>query len=296
MAVWPYNTAQWRRLRLAKLAETPNCVPCATRGVVRLANTVDHRVSIASGGDPFPALDGLTSMCGPCHSVKTQAMDRRGGRGVAFKGCGIDGLPLDPDHPFTAAPGAPIGLSRRAAERTLPLGMRPSRIPLVIVCGAPGSGKSTYVATHAGPRDLVIDLDVIRSRLAATSIHAEASRYTGRALEERNRLLAGLSTNRRHERAWFIFGGAKPAERRHWADMLGAERVHVMETPEAECIRRIKADPTRRGREEQMAQWVRAWFAAQPAEGIPPEGTRSSRDWIDAPLQITVSSESEEAR
>jgi len=263
VAVWPYNTGQWKRLRLAKLAETPSCEPCAARGVVKLANTVDHRVSIASGGDPFPTLDGLMSMCPPCHSAKTQAKDRIGGKGVAFKGCSTDGLPLDPAHPFNAETGACSRLSVGAAERTLPKGMRPSRIPLVIVCGAPGSGKSSYVSAHAGPRDLVIDLDVIRAQMAGKAIHAEASYFTARALEERNRLLAGLSTNRRHDRAWFIFGGARPAERAHWARMLAAERVHLMDTPEAECVRRIYADPTRRGRAATMANWARAWFSQQ---------------------------------
>ncbi|MCW0047199.1 HNH endonuclease [Brevundimonas sp. BT-123] len=102
MADWPYTTAAWQRLRKAKLSETPLCETCAMRGRRVIAEHVDHVVSIASGGYAFPALDWLRSLCPPCHSIKTNALDRAGGKGVAIKGCGADGLPLDPNHPFLA--------------------------------------------------------------------------------------------------------------------------------------------------------------------------------------------------
>lgn len=100
MAKWPYNTDTWRKLRLAKLAASPLCEPCHMRGRLKPANTVDHKVSIASGGPAFPPLAGLMCMCHECHNTKTNAVDRKGGKGVAFKGCGFDGMPIDPSHPF----------------------------------------------------------------------------------------------------------------------------------------------------------------------------------------------------
>lgn len=99
MAKWPYNTTAWRKLRLAKLESQPLCEPCERRGIIVPAVAVDHVTSIASGGDPFPPLSGLMSMCLSCHSIKTNAVDRPGGKGVRFKGVGVDGLPIDPDHP-----------------------------------------------------------------------------------------------------------------------------------------------------------------------------------------------------
>lgn len=101
MAEWPYNTAAWQRLRLAKLSAEPLCEPCGKLGRVVAALHVDHVRAIAAGGDPFPSFDGLMSMCPSCHSVKTNAVDREGGSGIRFKGVGVDGLPVDPDHPFT---------------------------------------------------------------------------------------------------------------------------------------------------------------------------------------------------
>ncbi len=104
MADWPYSTKRRQRLRAAKLAEKPLCEVHLRREKLVPANTVDHIVSINNGGDPFPDLDGLMSMCTSCHSVKTQARDnpRSFGDGYrpAFKGCDINGRPLDPDHPW----------------------------------------------------------------------------------------------------------------------------------------------------------------------------------------------------
>ena len=100
MADWPYSTTAWQRLRRLKLSETPLCETCALRGRHVIAEAVDHVVSIARGGHAFPPLTGLRSLCPGCHSIKTNALDRAGGKGVAIKGCDIEGLPLDPDHPF----------------------------------------------------------------------------------------------------------------------------------------------------------------------------------------------------
>jgi 5-methylcytosine-specific restriction enzyme A len=70
------------------------------RGVQRKANTVDHIAAVKAGGDPFPPLSGLMSMCPGCHNAKTAAVDRKGGKSVRFPGCGLDGLPIDAAHPF----------------------------------------------------------------------------------------------------------------------------------------------------------------------------------------------------
>jgi hypothetical protein len=105
MAKWPYNTAAWRNLRAEKLKGSPMCEPCERRGRLVPANTVDHVLAIAKGGDPFPPLSGLMSCCTSCHNSKTGAVDRKGGNGVALKGYGPDGLPIDPQHPCYATGG-----------------------------------------------------------------------------------------------------------------------------------------------------------------------------------------------
>jgi len=108
MADWPYSTARWQRLRLAKLSEAPLCETCARRSRHVIAEHVDHVVAMNRGGHAFPAMDGLRSLCPPCHSIKTNALDRAGGKGVAIKGCDVNGLPLDPDHPFLIGGDNPL--------------------------------------------------------------------------------------------------------------------------------------------------------------------------------------------
>lgn len=103
MAEWPYNTANWQRLRLLKLATDPLCSGCTAMGLGPVkANTVDHVVPISDGGPAFPGLDGLNSYCPGCHSAKTA----RGCEAGAIKttkprkGCDANGNPLDPSHPW----------------------------------------------------------------------------------------------------------------------------------------------------------------------------------------------------
>jgi 5-methylcytosine-specific restriction protein A len=98
VAEWPYNTAAWKRLRLAKLAANPLCYACELRGRLVPAVAVDHVTAIAAGGDPFPPLDGLMSLCQRCHNEKTNAVDRpdRAASGRRFKGFDAAGNPIDP--------------------------------------------------------------------------------------------------------------------------------------------------------------------------------------------------------
>jgi 5-methylcytosine-specific restriction protein A len=103
MAEWPYNTTRWQRLRAAKLATDPLCEDCLQTGKVVAANTVDHRLAISQGGEPFPPLDELSSKCPPCHSRKTARGAEAGAirTDKPMKGCGVDGLPLDSNHPWS---------------------------------------------------------------------------------------------------------------------------------------------------------------------------------------------------
>ncbi|MHC2489140.1 hypothetical protein ACVII0_002932 [Sinorhizobium meliloti] len=97
MASWPYSTSQWQGLRAAKLSASPLCEPCLRREVVEAATVVDHVVAIAKGGDPFPPLSGLMSMCTECHNIKTNAKDHPNATGFrrALKGFDVDGNPID---------------------------------------------------------------------------------------------------------------------------------------------------------------------------------------------------------
>ncbi len=104
MADWPYNTQAWKRLRLAKLAAHPLCFACELRGRPVAAVAVDHVKAIEAGGEPFPPLEGLMSLCVRCHNEKTNAVDRpdRASSGRRFKGFDAHGNPIDPGDEWHA--------------------------------------------------------------------------------------------------------------------------------------------------------------------------------------------------
>ena len=99
MAKWPYNTARWQRLRQRKLRDTPLCEACPG---FTMASHVDHVHPISDGGPPFPGLDGLRSLCPPCHSAKTARGTEAGAVRTSKprRGCDADGNPIDAAHPW----------------------------------------------------------------------------------------------------------------------------------------------------------------------------------------------------
>jgi 5-methylcytosine-specific restriction endonuclease McrA len=91
MAKWPYTTQRWQRLRGHKLRVNPLCGACLTFGIIEPATAVDHKKPISTGGDPYPALEQLTSLCTSCHSLKTVCEQR--GENYLNRGCDVYGKP-----------------------------------------------------------------------------------------------------------------------------------------------------------------------------------------------------------
>jgi 5-methylcytosine-specific restriction enzyme A len=99
MSEWPYNTAQWQKVRRLKFQQNRLCEMCLKQGRIEIAVAVDHIISIASGGDAFPPLDMLMSLCASCHNRKTRVVEQQG-KELTVKGCDVNGMPLDPTHPW----------------------------------------------------------------------------------------------------------------------------------------------------------------------------------------------------
>ena len=91
----PLNTSRWQKLRALVLAERPLCAHCMVLGRVVPATDVDH----ADGNPANNERSNLQSLCHECHSTKT--MRERHGSTTAH-GCDVNGMPLDPAHPWNA--------------------------------------------------------------------------------------------------------------------------------------------------------------------------------------------------
>ena len=219
----------WSRSVIARAGG--KCQACGRTGTRLFA---DHIVELKDGGAPFD-LDNGQGLCGSCHSLKTNAarVERDAGPDVAAN-----------NHPGW---------------------LLPSRIPLTIVCGPPGSGKNRFVAQRAGAKDLVIDLDEIASRLSGQPIHGWDRSWLNAAIRERNRLLGLLAKPqaRQWKAAWFIVGEPTAKRRQWWADKLQPKAVVVLAVQDETCIRRLEKDNRPRA-QDQSAAVYRWWSQYTP--------------------------------
>ena len=105
MAVWPYTTQRWQRLRRMKLQTNPLCETCLKQQRIVPATVVDHVLAVKAGGAPYPALDELRSQCASCHNRKTNIVEQQR-KELTVKGCDEYGYPLDPNHSWYS--GSPL--------------------------------------------------------------------------------------------------------------------------------------------------------------------------------------------
>lgn len=198
----------WQQLRKLVLAEEPLCRMCwEDGGLVVAATEVDH----IDGDSHHNDRENLRPLCHTCHLQRT-ARDQAFGK-IMWR----------------------------------PEWLKPSAIPLTIVCGPPASGKSTYVREQKAPRDLVIDLDVIAAGMAASTLHGwDRDRYLRPAIRHRNEMLGDIARpSARWPRAWLILSEARAQYRQWWHDHLQPDRIVVLETCPDVCLARVREDPLR---------------------------------------------------
>lgn len=219
-------TWQWEKARAAYLTEHPLCVRCAAAGVTTPATVVDHVTPHQGDTGLFWDRGNWQALCKRCHDVKTATED--GGFG-------------------------------RIAYQALPRWLQPATCELHIVCGPPGSGKSTHAAQQR--RGDVIDLDVIVSQLARQPIYrCTDPRVRALAMRERNERLGRLSQLPASRAVWFIVSAPGERHREWWRATLHPRSLVVMRATLSQCIERIRSDPRRAGHEDEHIAWARRWF------------------------------------
>lgn len=244
-----YKTKAWQQLRqqcfIRDLYTCQHC-GCITRKPV-CDHIKDHKGDTAL----FHSLDNLRTTCKPCHDRHSQ---REAHGSKAFQ-IGSDGWPTEYRHP--------VNSGTKKQPFSIPNYILPSAIPVHLVCGAPGSGKTTYVRANAQPGDTIIDFDDIRERLGVHR-YDESRSVIARTFRERDRMLHELATKFTGE-AWFIVMAPTDREREAWKQALGKVTIHSIDTDKAECKRRILADPTRKGAEAKLLQAIDRYFGRRQA-------------------------------
>ena len=198
----------WQKIRkLVMLRDGGLCQSCLANGIVREATEVDHILPKAKGGTDED--HNLQAICKSCHQDKTALESAHSDKRVSYY---------------------PEWLPRPA-------------IPVTVVCGPPGAGKTTYCEQRAGKEDLVIDVDEIAARITGKPIYHASFEELSQAIRVRNKMLADLA-NTTYKKAWLITVGKYESKRNWWRDKLNAELI-VLEPDKRTCIARVKADERR---------------------------------------------------
>jgi hypothetical protein len=96
-----YNLKAWRIARLAQLARQPLCERCEKAGRITAATVVNHRQPHKGDWALFIDPDNHESLCAAHHDALVQREEARG----FIIGSGVDGRPVDPEHPWNASTG-----------------------------------------------------------------------------------------------------------------------------------------------------------------------------------------------
>lgn len=131
-----------------------------------------------------------------------------------------------------------------------------------IVCGAPGSGKTTYVMENKSSNDIVFDMDYICSALVyANNVHDKHDCAIDAAMFLRDAFYDYIEQKRlKRGKAWIITAAADMAMLNLLAYRLDADIIMMNATLD-DCIRNINQDPARTNKMFHI-QLARKWYKA----------------------------------
>lgn len=234
---WEKTHGKKRTLTGRKLQETKKailerdnytCQQCG-RLVEYKESILDHIIPIARGGTD--EWSNLEILCKPCSDKKTQRES--------------NGVKSYWNPPSTQARPEPPPAPPRANS------MQSHRI-LKIVCGPPGSGKTTYVNQHKQPGEIVFDYDYIAEALGAKPY--ECPSHMVETIEAiRETILRTTTTT-----TWIIYTDLARAKE---AATRFNGQLKVMDTPRDVCTDRLRKE--NRPRLEQRINRVYEWFEEQ---------------------------------
>lgn len=234
-----YKTAAWQRLRASVIVRDMSI--CQQTGVLLVGRhpapdspVVDHIVPHRGDPELFWDERNLQTVSKAYHDSEKQSLEARG----------------------------------RVSYR--PAWVKPSAVPVTLVCGPPASGKTTWVEACATAQDVVIDLDHIVAGLSGQPMtHMwDRQKWWSAAIRKRNSMLGALS-QRSEGSAWVIMTAPTPKEREFWRRQLVDVRVVVLAKPVHVCAANAARDGDRDLSQTMVA--VRDWwnrYAPSPQDQV----------------------------
>lgn len=128
-----------------------------------------------------------------------------------------------------------------------------------IVCGAPGSGKTTYVKNNMSNGDLIVDLDYLVAALSFQPLHYHDTNTLALCFSIRDFIYSKISTGLNHPHVWVIATMPDKLERARLSRRLNAEII-VIETPPEICLKHSQNDSDRIQTED-WAKTIAEWWA-----------------------------------
>lgn len=132
----------------------------------------------------------------------------------------------------------------------------------LIITGAPGSGKTTWVHENIKPGEMVLDLDAIKCALLGNDeFHGQAEGIVPMLTVVRDAVYKALAERKNSSKCYVITTETDIAVLRQWQVYLNAE-LKVMDTSKEVCMERVKNDKTRPDKEifySLIDKWFENW-------------------------------------
>jgi 5-methylcytosine-specific restriction endonuclease McrA len=229
-----YNTRRWKDKRWAVLVRDQfTCRMCGRIEADTSLLVCDHIEPHRGDVEKFWS-DPCQTLCKTCHDSVKQ-------------------------HEEIAARMAGDDIAGKPASYR-PDWLKPSVIPLTIVCGPPAAGKNWYVAERASHFDLIIDLDQIVSTFTGIASHTwDRSRWLDLAIRKRNAMLGDLSKRAAWPAAWLLLTEPSAQHRQWWATTMDPKAIVVIEASEDTCMANAAMDADRDLHHTRLM--VRRWWS-----------------------------------
>jgi predicted kinase len=163
-----------------------------------------------------------------------------------------------------------VSNATQRANRTRPILPKPG-CRVMLVCGPPGAGKSSYVQAHKGPGDSVIEFDAIAAELGFTRQRGSLSHaHVGMVLDERNERLRALARAPADHTAWVVLNAPSSSLRAWWCQQLhvAPDDMVLLKPARDELERRIRADPNRASKIDLHTRLLDQWFERERANDV----------------------------